>query len=163
MQLITITEGDLALREAIETDPIMMAGLGGPNSKEVITQSHLKSLKSMDAGTCWCMKIIPDASTSAAGFIGIWESSWRYAKINEMGWMILPQFQGNGLATKAAREIIERARSEKKFQVIHAFPGITNVPSNKICEKVGFSKIEECVVEYQSRWLRCNHWRLEAF
>jgi RimJ/RimL family protein N-acetyltransferase len=117
----------------------------------------------MAAGTCWCLKIIPDASASPAGFIGVWESRWRNAKINEMGWMILPQFQGQGLATRAAREIIARVRLERKFQVINAFPGITNVPSNKICENVGFTRIEECIVEYQSRWLRCNHWRIEAF
>ena len=75
--------------------------------------------------------------------------------------MILPQFQGRGLATKAVRAILDKARSEKRWPVIHAFPSTTNVPSNALCRKMGFSKIEECDLEWAGRMLHCAHWRLD--
>jgi RimJ/RimL family protein N-acetyltransferase len=80
-----------------------------------------------------------------------------------MGWMVLPQFQGKGIGSQAARQILDMARSQKKFQFVHAFPGIANIPSNAICKRAGFSKLEECEVEYAGRTLRCNHWLIQVF
>jgi RimJ/RimL family protein N-acetyltransferase len=80
-----------------------------------------------------------------------------------MGWMILPRFQKRGLATQAAREALARATAEKKFPVVHAFPGTTNAPSNALCSRLGFERVEECDIEYQARPLRCNHWRIQLF
>jgi RimJ/RimL family protein N-acetyltransferase len=163
MKLLAVTEYDLDLREKIESDPRMMAELGGPNTKEQIRKAHFKALESVKAGTCWWFKIMPDSTEIAAGFIGIWRSSWKQASINEMGWMVLPEFQGRGLATQAGFELLSTARAAQKFQIVHAFPGASNVASNKICEKLGFAKIEECDIGYQDRVLRANHWQVKLF
>ncbi|MGH9894961.1 MAG: GNAT family N-acetyltransferase [bacterium] len=71
------------------------------------------------------------------------------------------RFQGRGLATAAVRSILRKARSESRWDMIHAFPAVTNAPSNAICRKTGFSKIEECDFPFRDRTLRCNHWRLD--
>jgi len=163
MELRTVTEEDVALRISMETDPAMMAELGGPISKERIEKAYSKALQSIAAGTCWCFKIIPDGSQTAAGTMAIWLSSWRDEPINEMGWMILPQFQGKGLASQAAKQILHMAKAQTKFQFVHAFPGISNLPSNAICRKAGFSKLEECEVDYAERILQCNHWVIQVF
>jgi RimJ/RimL family protein N-acetyltransferase len=86
---------------------------------------------------------------------------WRGQTINEIGWMLLPEFQGRKLASEAVRLTLERARAEGRWDVIHAFPGVTNGPSNGICRKLGFSMQEEVEVEYVGRPLRCNHWVLD--
>ncbi|HVA66348.1 MAG TPA: GNAT family N-acetyltransferase [Elusimicrobiota bacterium] len=51
-----------------------------------------------------------------AGVIGIWDAELKGEPISEMGWMILPAFRGRGVATKAGRMVLERARSEKRWR-----------------------------------------------
>jgi RimJ/RimL family protein N-acetyltransferase len=163
VNLESMTEGDLSLRQAIESDPRMMSELGGTNTADQIARAHAGALKMAAAGTCWYFKVVPEGTDRAVGYIGIWESLWQGATIYEMGWMILPEFQGKGLATAAGKELIAKARAERKFKAVHAFPGKANIASNKICEKLGFSKLEECDVDYQGRTLRCNDWCIEVF
>ena len=77
--------------------------------------------------------------------------------------MILPGFQNRGMASQAVREVLEKATEERKFGQIHAFPAVTNGPSNKICAKNGFTNLGECQAEFAGRGLRCNHWRIDLF
>ena len=44
MKLETMTEEDVELRVRLETDPQMMAELGGPRPREAIERAHAKSL-----------------------------------------------------------------------------------------------------------------------
>jgi len=76
--------------------------------------------------------------------------------------MVLPEFQGRGIASEALRLIVVRARSDPRFDGIHAFPGISNAPSNALCRRVGFTHVEECDVRFRDRPLRVNHWELEV-
>ncbi len=162
MELRDISLADLPLYESLRCDPQMMAELGGPLPREGLPEKLRRDIASVEAGKAWIFKVIPDEDSGrAAGHICIWESSWKGEPIDEIGWMILPPFQGRGLATQAARAILEKARSEKRWQVIHAFPSTTNAPSNAVCRKIGFSKIEECDLEWAGRMLHCNHWRLD--
>ncbi|HKR01533.1 MAG TPA: GNAT family N-acetyltransferase [Pyrinomonadaceae bacterium] len=162
MRLQDISPGDLPLYESIHCDPQMMEGLGGALSRERVAQMLRHALESVKTGTAWVFKIISDDErASAAGTVCIWENSWQGESINEIGWMILPEFQGRGMGTKAVSAILERARSEGRWDVIHAFPSTANARSNSICRKMGFSMIEECDLEWSGRSLRCNHWRLD--
>ena len=77
--------------------------------------------------------------------------------------MILPEFQNRGIASQAVREVLEKARRERMFGQIHAFPAFMNGPSNKICEKNGFTNLGECEVEFAGRGLHRNHWRIDLF
>lgn len=162
MELQSITLDDLFLYESVHCDELMMAHLGGAWPKERMPQKLRRDLASVESGSAWIFKIIPDDDSGlAAGTVCIWENSWRGAMINEIGWMILSDFQRRGLATKAVRAILDKARSERRWNdAIHAFPAVTNAPSNAICLKMGFSMIEECDLEYAGHLLRCNHWRL---
>jgi RimJ/RimL family protein N-acetyltransferase len=98
-----------------------------------------------------------------AGGVDVFESSHDDAAIYEIGWMILPEFQNRRIASQAVREVLDRARGERKFAQIHAFPAVTNCPSNKICENSGFTNLGGCEVKFAGRGLRCNHWRIELF
>jgi RimJ/RimL family protein N-acetyltransferase len=160
MELQLYGDGDMALTEAIECDPVVMAELGGPLPREAIPAIHRKRLPGAVKGTWW-FKIIPEPGGQAAGTIGIWDSKYKGTPIVEMGWTVLPAFQRRGLAGAAARMILDRARAEKRCSSIHAFPGVTNAASNAICRKSGFVLIEECEVEYAGRMLKVNHWRVD--
>jgi RimJ/RimL family protein N-acetyltransferase len=161
MRLELMTEEDVELRVRMETDPGLMSELGGPRPKEDIERAHAKSLLLAAEGECWPVKIIPDGSDVPAGNVDIFRSSHDGEDIYEIGWMILPEFQGRGLASRAVHEMLERARNEHKFGRLHAFPGVTNEASNRICEKNGFTKVGEVDVEFSGRPLRCNHWWID--
>jgi RimJ/RimL family protein N-acetyltransferase len=163
MKLELMTAEDVGLRVRQETDPQMMTELGGPRPREAVERAHAKSLVLAAEGRCWPLKIVPDGAISPAGEVSVFESSHEDETIYEIGWMILPEFQNRGIASQAVREVLEKARAERKFGRIHAFPAVTNGPSNKICEKNGFTNLGECEVEFAGRSLRCNHWRIDLF
>jgi RimJ/RimL family protein N-acetyltransferase len=163
MKLELMAEEDVELRVRLQTDPQMMAELGGPRPREAIERAHARSLALAAEGRCWPLKIIPDGGSSPAGGVDVFASSHEDEAIYEIGWMILPEFQNQGIASQAVREVLERARGERKFGQIHAFPAVTNGPSNKICEKNGFTNLGGCEVEFAGRGLRCNHWRIDLF
>ena len=162
MKLLKITLADLALYESIHCDPKMMAHLGGPWPRERMPQKLQRDVEAVESGRSWVFKIIPEGdSESAAGSVCLWENSWNGELISEIGWMVLPAFQGRGLASEAVRAVLDQARAEKRCDVIHAFPPTSNASSNAISRKMGFSLVEECDLEYAGHVLRCNHWRLD--
>jgi RimJ/RimL family protein N-acetyltransferase len=156
-----MTAADVELRLRMETDPVMMAELGGPRPPEAIERAHAKSLAMAAEGRCWPLKVIPDGSTSAAGNVIVFASSHEDEAIYEMGWMLLPEFQNRGIMGQAVRAVLDKARAERRFGRIHAFPAVTNGPSNRICEKNGFVNLGECDFGFAGRTLRCHHWRID--
>jgi len=157
VELVTYTDADIALTEAIECDPVAMKELGGPVPRSEIPEVHRRRLAAADGG--WWLKIVPEPG-AAVGTIGIWTSSWEGSPIQEVGWTVLPAFQGRGHATQALRLLLERVRAEPRFTHLHAFPGVTNAPSNALCREFGFSNLGECDVQFRDRTLRCNHWEI---
>lgn len=153
---------DLPLYERLATDPVTMAELGGPLPREGLSDKLRGIVEDVEAGRVWYCAIVPDGQPAVeAGMVCIWNQDWEGEPINEIGWMVLPSFQGRGLATEAVRALLDRARAEGRWGVIHASPGITNGASNTICRKTGFSLVGERDIEYAGRTLRCNHWRLD--
>ncbi len=160
MELVTYSGGDMWLTEAIETDPVMMANLGGPVPREDIPRIHARRLEHVAKGA-WYFTIVPEPSGPPVGTIGIWASDCNGAEISEITWAVLGEFQGRGLASEALRLILGRAREDGRWGPIHAFTAIANGPSNALCRKFGFVLVEECDIDYAGRPLRCNHWVLE--
>jgi RimJ/RimL family protein N-acetyltransferase len=161
MKLRNISLDDLSLYESLLCDPHMMSHLGGAFPRERMPQKLRRDVESVETERAWIFKIIPDESSSqAAGSVCIWDNALHEETITEIGWMVLPQFQGRGVGSAAVSAILDKARSEKRWHVIHAFPSVTNAASNAICRKMGFALLEETDLDYAGRMLRCNHWRL---
>ncbi len=159
MELRDITMGDLPLYRELLTDPGTMAELGGPLQAEAPKLRGI--VEAVEAGRIRYVVILPDGPTGeAAGTVCIWDHDQDGQTISEIGWMVLPAFQGRGLASQAVRVLLDRARAERRWHVIHAFPGVTNDPSNAICRKLGFTLREEREIAYAGRALRANHWVL---
>lgn len=153
-------KGDLPLLQKTLGDPAMMTHLGGPESSEKIAERQGRYER---AGSRQ-FKIVQGASGEGVGWVGYWERVWHEQKVLEIGWSVIPPFQGRGIAGLATAQVVAIARSERSHRYLHAFPSVENPPSNALCRKLGFSLVEECEFEYPPGTLmRCNDWRLDLF
>lgn len=154
------SEDDLPLLQQLLGDPDMMTHLGGPETPEQIQKRHQRYLQLPETDHMFVIL----SGSEAAGSIGYWQKSWRERFVYEMGWFVLPAYQGQGIATKAGEVILALARDERRYQFMHAFPAIDNPASNAICRKLGFWLMEECQFEYPpGNLLTVNDWRLDLY
>ena len=58
--------------------------------------------------------------------------------ILEIGYELLPEFQGKGIMTEALKVVIEYTFNEMKANIITAFPSSDNLSSVTILEKLNF-------------------------
>lgn len=136
----------------------MTEHLGGPESPEKIAERHERYLKT-ESGL---FKVVEDESGEGVGWVGYWSRTWREQEVYEIGWSVLPAFQGRGIAGMATVQAIDRARSEGKHRFVHAFPSVENAPSNAICRKLGFELLGDEEFEYpKGSFMRCNDWRFD--
>ena len=98
--------------------------------------------------------ILPDASEQVAGTVTLYS----HEGMSEIGWMVLPEFQGRGMAGEAVRAVLGLARADGRWGPIHAFPSRTNEPSNAICRSRGFSLLGEEETAFAGRVFPTNHW-----
>lgn len=160
VQLAPWGEGDLELLERLLGDPAMMTHLGGPERREKIAERHARYLVSPSSEPQF--KVVDLASGDGVGWVGYWERSWREQQVYEIGWSVLPAFQGRGIATAATAQAVESARSQRRHRFVHAFPSVANPPSNAICRRLGFTLVGAYDFEYPpGNPLRCNDWRLD--
>jgi RimJ/RimL family protein N-acetyltransferase len=157
VELVPYGDGDFALTQALECDPEVMRDLGGVVDPADLVDVHRRRAHEED----WYFKIAPEEGGPPAGTIGIWDSEWEGAPIHEVGWMVLPAFQGRGIATRALELLIQRARAEPRFEHIHAFPSTQNAPSNALCRRFGFVLTGVEDFEFRKSTLHCNHWELD--
>jgi RimJ/RimL family protein N-acetyltransferase len=146
-------------------DPAMMAELGGPLPREGIEDKVRSDVEHARSGKGWIKMIVPDGDAAAgggvAGSVVLWSHEEDGELISETGWMVLPEFQGRGLAKRAVRALLDLAREDGRWGVVHAFPGATNGPSNGICRALGFTLLGERDTTFADRVLRTNHWILD--
>lgn len=162
MRLVSLTYQDAPLVERMECDPVLMAELGGPAKPEDIPQLMQKRLGSADLDRGWNLKILPnDDSDEAAGCISIWERELDGEPIVEIGWIVLREYQGQGLATRAVREVLRRAKARQGWDVVYAFPAVTNGASNAICRKAGFTLTADRKFQFRGKTLHSNAWRID--
>jgi RimJ/RimL family protein N-acetyltransferase len=149
---------DLPLLRRLTGDPAMMKHLGGAESLEKIVERQSR----YEVAGSDQYKIVVDDTGAAVGWVGYWERSWRDEQVYEVGWSVLPEFQGHGIAGAATAQLIERARADDGPRHLHAFPSVENAASNAICRKLGFTLLGAVEVEFPpGSLLRCNDWRLE--
>jgi len=100
---------------ALVSDPGVMARLGGPAADpsglfEWLC-SHDPALGELGWG------VFPRGTTDLAGHVFLQSLS---SKSAELGFLVLPSFQGQGLATEAARAVLQYGFSELGLSEVHA-------------------------------------------
>ncbi len=153
------TTGDLTLVRRLLGDPAMMSHLGGPEPEAKLVERHERYLADPRQS-----RIVLVDTGEAVGWVGYWDRDWREQPVYEMGWSVLPEWQGHGIASAAALLSLAAARAVGNRPYIHAFPAVDNAPSNAICAKLGFDLLEALSFEYppeSGQFLDCNDWRLD--
>jgi RimJ/RimL family protein N-acetyltransferase len=150
------SEGDLALLTALNSDPEQMRHIGGAEGPEKIAERQGRYVADP-----FQFRIVDGGA--AAGWVGFWTREWHGEAVYEIGWSVLPAFQGRGLATAATALALEVASAAAGLPV-HAFPGVENAPSNAVCRKLGFSLVEaDMSFEFPpGSMMVCNDWRWEG-
>ena len=161
MRLRDVELGDISAYVRMRCDPVMMAELGGPLPREGIEQKVARDVRTAAAGEAWIKMVVPSeaAPEVVAGSVALWSHDEDGGEpITEIGWMVLPEFQGHGLAKQAVRMLLELAHDEGRWGLVHAFAATTNGPSNGICQSLGFRFAGEREVIFAGRALRSNDW-----
>jgi RimJ/RimL family protein N-acetyltransferase len=143
VRLRDVELGDVDAYVRMRCDPVMMADLGGPLPREGIEDKVARDVRAAAAGTDWIKMIVPDetAPDVVAGNVVLWSHDEGGSEpVSEIGWMVLPEFQGRGLGKLAVRMLLELARADGRWGLVHAFPATSNA------------------VTFAGRVLRSNHW-----
>jgi RimJ/RimL family protein N-acetyltransferase len=159
--IVPWAEGDLDLLRQLNA-PVMMAHLGGPETEEQLVIRHKRYVDAARSNHSHVFKVLSGATREALGQVTFWERVWRDQPVYEIGWGILPAYQGRGIASAAVGLAIKRAATTRKHRFMHAFPSVDNAASNAICRKAGFTFVAECEFAYPpGHSMRCNEWRVD--
>jgi RimJ/RimL family protein N-acetyltransferase len=158
LRAVRLSDVDIYVR--MRCDPVMMAELGGPLPRDGIEAKVQRDVEESDADRAWIMMVELDEDT-VAGSVVLWTHHEDAEPFSEIGWMVLPEFQGRGIAKAATRSLLERAGAQERWGVVHAFPGVTNAASNGICRSIGFTLVGQQDVLFTDRLLRTNHWQID--
>jgi RimJ/RimL family protein N-acetyltransferase len=169
VRLVPWTEEDLPLLVRLNA-PEMTEHLGGPESEENLEKRHKRYVAAASSGIvrdpdrtypAYIFKVVLEPDGMAVGNVNFWNREWKGEQVYEIGWGVLPEYQGRGIASAAVAEAIELARATKRKQAVHAFPSVENQPSNGICRRLGFVLLGATQFEYpKGHWMLCNDWRL---
>ncbi|WP_369177848.1 GNAT family N-acetyltransferase [Streptomyces mutabilis] len=149
--LVPWAEGDLWLLRRTNA-PEMTAHLGGPETEEQLAVRHRRYVE-LEPGRMYRITLADGGGT--VGSIGYWQRTWQGAEVWETGWAVLPEFQGRGLAARAAR-------AAGPHRYLHAFPSVGHAASNAVCRRAGFTLLGQADFEYpKGHRIRSNDWRVD--
>ena len=145
-------------------NPVMMAELGGALPREGIDEKVRRDVGHAAADAEWIKMILPGeaAPDVVAGSVTLWSHDEDGEPVSEIGWMVLPEFQGRGVAKRAVRTVLSMARDDGRWGLVSAFPAVTNGPSNGICQSLGFRLAGQRDVTFAGHVLRANHWFIDS-
>src|SRR4051812_21523770 len=115
MELRPLTRNDLRLYERVYTDPRMWLELGGVVEQDMVAKLE-RDVASVEADRHWVLVIVTEEG-AAAGTVALWDREWEGETIDEIGWMVLPEHQGRGLAGAAVAEALRRADEAVRWRV----------------------------------------------
>ncbi len=145
-------------------EPAMRTELGAPESDDQLERRHHRyvALGAAGEGEGQMYRIIAEPDDISAGIIGFWQSQQGGATVYESGWSVLPELQGRGIATQAARAVVQRATAAGQHRFLHAYPKTDHAASNGVCRRAGFILGEELDFEYPpGHQIRSNDWYVD--
>ena len=157
---VQLGDADAYLR--MRCDPVMMSELGGPQAREDVLGKLRRDVAAARSGDSWILMIELEEG-QVAGTVVVWEHEVNGTHLSEIGWMVLPEYQDQGLASAAVREVLVRAGVEGRWGTVHAFSAFTNVASNALCRSVGFTLLGVEEIEFTARpgeFFVSNHWEI---
>ncbi len=109
------------------------------------TESFFSRIQSEFDKHGWGLYAVEVKSTGRfIGYVGLHEIGFDadFTPGVEIGWRLDADYHNKGLATEAANAVLELARS-KGLKRLYSFTAKKNVPSEKVMEKIGMTKVGE--------------------
>jgi RimJ/RimL family protein N-acetyltransferase len=135
----------------------MTEHLGGPESDNKLLERQRRYQGEVSNQ----YKILDEATGTGVGWVGFWERDWQGTPVYEIGWAVIPAFQGRGIARAATDEALALARRQGGRRYVHAYPSVDNAASNALCRGLGFALMGAYEFEYQGKTMLCNDWRFD--
>lgn len=106
-------------------------------------------------------------SEAFVGFVGLLtqDLSPELPPCVDVGWRLVPEAWGQGLATEGARAALDLAFGRLGLAAVHAFAPLVNHPSIRVMERLGMSRrpdLDHPLLLHEPRLRRCAHFVQEA-
>ena len=102
-------------------DRQMTEHVGGPETLEKVVERQSR----YEEESRQCKIVVADGG-EGIGWVAYWERTWHDQPVLEIGWAVLPSFQGRGIAGSATAQLLDKARQDQQLRFVHAFPKIDN-------------------------------------
>ncbi len=149
--------GDFELLRACVGDAAMMEHLGGPESEQKLRERQQRYEREGSNQ----FRIVEPESGTGVGWVGFWEREWHGTQVYEIGWAVIPAFQGRGIASAATRQALALARGTGERRYAHAYPSVHNVASNALCRRLGFRLLGPFDFTFRGELMSCNDWQFD--
>ena len=109
------------------------------------TESFYKRIQSEFERNGWGLYAVELKSNGTfIGYVGLHEIGFDadFTPGVEIGWRLATDFHNQGLATEAAKEVLKLAR-QNGLQRLYSFTTKQNVPSERVMQKIGMTKVGE--------------------
>jgi RimJ/RimL family protein N-acetyltransferase len=156
VELVVLRTPRLLLREwrdddrepfaEMNRDPLVMKHFPGLMVRAASDASvdRFMSIHSALGYTVWAVEVLDSerGSTSFAGFTGLMPPSFdapfaHQEPLVEVGWRLLPQWWGLGIASEAARASVAHGFDVVELPEIVSFTVVANTPSRAVMERIG--------------------------
>jgi RimJ/RimL family protein N-acetyltransferase len=127
---------------AMNANPEVMAHFVAPLTRAE-SDAFLDRIEAGRAASGLGFMAVEDKATSLlAGMCGLAVVPWTasFTPAVEIGWRFVPAFQGQGLATEAARLVLSDGLDRRGLQKIVAFTVQANTPSWRLMERIGMTR-----------------------
>ena len=169
---------DVDLYVRLRCDPVLTAGLGGPWPRQGIEDKVASDLALAASGEAIiCVAVVQVAAKGDgksgggdhgagskgddgvdAGHVCLWRSEHQGEPVDEIGWMVLAEHHGRGVARAAVTKLLARAEGVGGWGPVHAFPAVDNLASNALSRSLGFTLQGQDAVEFRGATFTSNHW-----
>ena len=142
--LLALIESEAAFAERFETPPA--PGLRGFFVSEEVSPAWLEQLRAASGADLWVhgFAVVHRAEwqvVGTAGFKGPPDADG----IVEIGYGIVPAYEGRGLATEAVVALVDHAGTDPRVRTVRAHTLPAHNASTRVLEKCGFAFVAEVV------------------
>ncbi len=135
-------EDDVEPFVALSSDPLVMRFYQSVAPREKSVEWLRAMSAKLAAGSLGFLAAELKETGRFAGFIGLNYPILVHpiARLPEIGWRIAPDLWGQGLAPEGAKACLEYGFETLKLREIVAYTAKTNVPSQRVMEKIGMKR-----------------------
>jgi len=130
---------------AMNADPDVMRYFPSTRTREE-SDNMVNTVEQRFAEKGWGLWAVEEESSGAfIGFVGLNIPGYElpFSPVIEIGWRLDKAFWGKGYAPEAARKALEIGFQQFAMEEIVAFTALTNLPSQRVMEKIGMIRCEE--------------------